>query len=159
MWRKTRQPSSATCFGSDPNRNWDYRWNTGGTSTNPCSDIFPGASPFSEPETLALSRLYASVPDLAIYIAQHSFSQMWLYPPGWTTNPAIGNQAILHQIGEAAAQATRDFSGFNYRVGTPGALLGEFIGFIYFQIIVINSYTFTNKKESQVETLWIGLNK
>lgn len=27
LWRKTRSPTSnPSCFGADPNRNWDYQW-------------------------------------------------------------------------------------------------------------------------------------
>lgn len=26
MWRKTRTPYTATCYGADPNRNWGHMW-------------------------------------------------------------------------------------------------------------------------------------
>lgn len=26
MWRKTRYPFTATCYGADPNRNWGHQW-------------------------------------------------------------------------------------------------------------------------------------
>lgn len=28
LWRKTRKPYGSFCKGSDPNRNWGYRWNS-----------------------------------------------------------------------------------------------------------------------------------
>ena len=38
------------CVGVDPNRNWGYHWNEGGTSDNPCSDIYMGPEAWSEVE-------------------------------------------------------------------------------------------------------------
>ncbi|GAA0466452.1 M14 family zinc carboxypeptidase [Streptomyces olivaceiscleroticus] len=55
MWRKTRSVvRGSTCRGTDMNRNWDYQWSTGGSSTNPCSDTYAGPRAFSEPEASAL---------------------------------------------------------------------------------------------------------
>lgn len=86
LWRKTRIPYGA-CYGADPNRNWDYRWNTGGASNNPCSDIFAGPFPFSENSTRTLSEFIASVSsNLKVYLAIHSFSQMLLFPYGHTSD-------------------------------------------------------------------------
>jgi hypothetical protein len=36
------------------NRNFGYKWLTGGSSTNPCSETFAGPSADSEPETQAI---------------------------------------------------------------------------------------------------------
>jgi murein tripeptide amidase MpaA len=50
-WRKTRSVNDGnTCDGVDPNRNWDYMWNTGGSSANSCSDAYMGPGPMSEVE-------------------------------------------------------------------------------------------------------------
>lgn len=53
MWRKTRSTTSSPlgCRGADPNRNWGYMWNTGGSSNAPCDDTFHGEAAFSEVET------------------------------------------------------------------------------------------------------------
>lgn len=86
MWRKTRVPYGL-CFGADPNRNWGYRWNTGGASSIPCSDIYAGPRPYSEPSTLAMANFVsriADTEDLFAYISLHSFSQMILLPYGYT---------------------------------------------------------------------------
>ncbi|KAJ8302919.1 hypothetical protein KUTeg_019315, partial [Tegillarca granosa] len=54
MWRKTRSKYSGhLCHGVDPNRNWDFHWNEGGTSRDPCSDTYSGPSAFSEIENAA----------------------------------------------------------------------------------------------------------
>lgn len=51
----------------------------GGASNDPCSEIFAGPKPFSEPETLALSEFIKTL-NLQFYIAFHSYSQQILYP-------------------------------------------------------------------------------
>lgn len=76
MWRKTRQPTSSLCFGTDPNRNFDYLWFTGGASNNPCSETYAGPNAFSEPETRALSTYYDSMhKNVSAYISFHSYGQ------------------------------------------------------------------------------------
>jgi len=51
MWRKTRSPNQgSTCIGTDPNRNFPYRWNSGGSSGSPCSEIYHGKESQSEIE-------------------------------------------------------------------------------------------------------------
>merc|ERR1712198_360784 len=47
----------------DPNRNWDAAFGTTGVSRNPCSDIYPGPHPWSEPETRSLSQTIMSLKD------------------------------------------------------------------------------------------------
>ena len=56
-----------------------------GFSTEPCSDIYVGKSPFSEPETESLSKYLLKQNPIA-YISLHSFSQMWLLPFGYSKN-------------------------------------------------------------------------
>ena len=55
-WRKNMNPNTEVenpdaCAGVDLNRNYDAEWMHGGTSTNPCSTIYGGTEPFSEPES------------------------------------------------------------------------------------------------------------
>lgn len=87
MWRKTRVPYGI-CYGADPNRNWGYRWNTGGTSDHPCSEIYCGPHPYSEPSVSALAKFVSQVAeteDLLAYLSIHSYSQMILLPYGYTS--------------------------------------------------------------------------
>ncbi|XP_037784648.1 carboxypeptidase B-like, partial [Penaeus monodon] len=54
LWRKNRAPSSVPeCFGVDLNRNFDFYWGGVQASMDPCSDLYQGSNPFSEPETRA----------------------------------------------------------------------------------------------------------
>lgn len=85
MWRKTRTPYGS-CYGADPNRNWGYRWNTGGASSNPCSDTFAGPNPFSERSTSTMSQFFTGISSRVVgYISFHSYSQLLLFPYGHTT--------------------------------------------------------------------------
>jgi carboxypeptidase A4 len=61
LWRKNRRnPELGECSGTDLNRNFDFKWSGQGTSPNPCSEIYTGASPFSEPESQAIKNYLAS---------------------------------------------------------------------------------------------------
>lgn len=56
MWRKNRNKNGiiSLCPGVDLNRNFNFKWNQGGTSNLTCSDIYAGSSGNSEPETKSL---------------------------------------------------------------------------------------------------------
>jgi carboxypeptidase T len=92
-WRKNRQANSgSSCAGVDLNRNYGYHWGTGGSSTNPCSEVYMGAGAFSEPETQNVKTFVESRPNLKVLLTFHTFSELILYPWGYTyddvTNPA-----------------------------------------------------------------------
>jgi hypothetical protein len=82
-WRKNRRGN----HGVDLNRNWDIAWGGAGSSSNRFSDVYRGTAPFSEPETAALRDL-ARRERIALHIDFHSFSQLLLYPWGWSDKPA-----------------------------------------------------------------------
>merc|ERR1712168_1192411 len=52
LWRKTRSDTGSIwgCKGVDPNRNWGFHWGESGASSDKCSEIYPGATAFSEVE-------------------------------------------------------------------------------------------------------------
>lgn len=75
--------ASFSCTGTDANRNWDFKWLTGGSSKNPCTDTYAGSKAFSEPETRALSNyILSQKDDIEMYISLHAYSQFWLLPWG-----------------------------------------------------------------------------
>ncbi|XP_047735826.1 carboxypeptidase B [Hyalella azteca] len=85
LWRKTRSKHhDSPCFGADLNRNFGYMWNSGGSSGDPCSDIFRGVKPFSEPESRALRDFLLLHRDqLKVYVSIHAYKQLWMYPWGY----------------------------------------------------------------------------
>ncbi len=91
-WRKNRQPNSgAAAVGTDLNRNWGYNWGCcGGSSGTPSSSTYRGPSAFSAPETKALrdfvnSRVVGGVQQIKANIDWHTYSQLVLWPFGYTT--------------------------------------------------------------------------
>jgi len=122
MWRKTRTPYS-TCFGADPNRNWGYRWNTGGSSNNPCSETYAGPRAFSEVETESVSQYIRTIGrNLQVLLSVHSYSQLLLIPYGHTTQH-LENYNQVRDIGLKAAQSLSRRYGTRYTVGNGAEIL------------------------------------
>ncbi|SBT53916.1 Zinc carboxypeptidase [Micromonospora narathiwatensis] len=91
-WRKNRQPNSGSSnVGTDLNRNWGYQWGCcGGSSGSTSSETYRGPSAFSAPETQALrnfvnSRVVGGVQQIKANIDFHTYSQLVLWPFGYTT--------------------------------------------------------------------------
>ncbi|TYC06556.1 zinc carboxypeptidase [Micromonospora sp. WP24] len=91
-WRKNRQPNSgSSAIGTDLNRNWSYQWGCcGGSSGSTSSETYRGPSAFSAPETQALrnfvnSRVVGGVQQIKANIDFHTYSQLVLWPFGYTT--------------------------------------------------------------------------
>lgn len=115
LWRKNRQPTPGTVdVGTDPNRNWGDQWGCcGGSSANPASDSYRGAAPFSAPETARLrdwvnSRVIGGVQQITAHIDFHSFSELVLWPYGFTTDatgPGLteSDAATFRKLGEQMA--------------------------------------------------------
>ncbi len=83
MWRKNRRPID-DCFGVDLNRNYSYGWGLNpGSSDNPCSDLYRGPEPFSEPETQATRALMEQAQP-SIAFSMHTFGDKFLSPYGYT---------------------------------------------------------------------------
>ncbi|SDJ50702.1 Proprotein convertase P-domain-containing protein [Actinokineospora alba] len=115
-WRKNRQPNAGSSYvGTDMNRNWDYKWGCcGGSSGSPSSDTYRGPSAESAPEVKAVSnwvrsRVVSGVQQLKTAIDFHSYSELVLWPFGWTyddTAPGLTaeDQKVFSTMGRAMAQ-------------------------------------------------------
>lgn len=120
-WRKNTNPTSpcsSGTYGVDLNRNHDFQWGVAGASDNPCSDVFRGPSPSSEPETVALQNLVRSLfpdqrgPNLTdaapastagVFVTVHSFANLILWPWGDTFTQAPNSQELT-VLGQRMAQ-------------------------------------------------------
>nr|CAD7256038.1 unnamed protein product [Timema shepardi] len=123
MWRKTRSPSNILCRGADPNRNWGFQWNTGGSSSLACSDTFHGSSAFSEIETRTLSEYITTIASkLKVYVSIHSYMQMLLLPYGFTRT-RVSNYNSLLDIGQKSIASLASRYGTQYSVGNVVDLL------------------------------------
>lgn len=82
MWRKNRSRNANGTFGTDLNRNYSFKWGTGGSSTNPNSDTYMGTKPFSEPETINIKNYVEVHENITTLLSFHTYSQLILYPWG-----------------------------------------------------------------------------
>ena len=88
------------------NRNWGFHWGESGISDYPCSDIYLGSSPFSEPETMNIKNYVESLtPTPALAHSFHSYSQLWLWPYGFDYSSRPDNWREIKQLAEDAADA------------------------------------------------------
>lgn len=51
-----------------------------GSSNYPCSEIYAGPKPFSEPEIRSLAEFIKTFDNIKLYISFHSYSQLVLFP-------------------------------------------------------------------------------
>merc|ERR1719192_588189 len=67
-----------SCYGVDPNRNWDFHWAESGASNNPCSETFAGPSAFSEVEMQNIRDFVTGLePAPVLSTCFHSYSHNW----------------------------------------------------------------------------------
>ncbi|XP_049878174.1 zinc carboxypeptidase-like [Pectinophora gossypiella] len=117
MWRKNRRQVTSTVYGVDLNRNWNSNFMAEGVSLNPDAQTYPGAGPFSEPETRTLSSFIRTIADsIDMYISFHSYSQLLLVPYGNTTDP-LDNYEDAINIGRRAMGALSVRYGTQYVTG------------------------------------------
>jgi len=118
MWRKTRSGPRQGCYGVDPNRNYPYKWGYAGTSTNPCSEIYQGPSPLSEPECLAHANFINAHNDsFYAYLTLHSYGENWIYPWGYATGTYPPDVNDLKALGNDAYTAIKAVYNTRYHVG------------------------------------------
>ncbi|XP_077791495.1 carboxypeptidase A1-like isoform X1 [Podarcis muralis] len=118
MWRKTRsQNSGSSCIGVDPNRNWDAGFGEAGSSGNPCTETYRGPYPNSEPEVKAIVDFVKSHGNIKAFVSIHSYSQLLLYPYGYTSKKAA-DQAELDALAQKAVEALTSLHGTKYRYGS-----------------------------------------
>ncbi|CAL8289221.1 unnamed protein product [Lota lota] len=118
MWRKNRSVrENSTCAGVDLNRNFDANWCTEGASHQPCSEIYCGLFPESEPESSAVARFLRQWKEaVALYVTIHSYSQMLLFPYSCTTDLAENHNDLLAMVKEAAQMIRRYYKN-TYKYG------------------------------------------
>ena len=122
-WRKNRRDNGDGTYGVDLNRNYDYMWgyDEEGSSQYSDSDVYRGSSAFSEPETQAIRDLFAQRNFQAL-ITFHSYSQVILYPWGYTDQPAP-DYALLDQIAAEMSARIQAVNGTFYDYGQAGESL------------------------------------
>lgn len=97
MWRKTTtQYENDLCQGTDANRNWDFHWAESGASSDSCSQTYHGPEAFSEVEARNVRDFLLAHKDQVKYFQTlHSYSQLILFPWGYTEENAPGKTRLL----------------------------------------------------------------
>ncbi len=113
-WRKNTNENycspTSTSRGADLNRNFEFQWGCcGGSSGSECSETYRGPLAASEPETQAIQAYVRSefpdqrgdglndaAPDdaMGIFLDIHSYSQLVLWPWGFTSTVAPNGTAL-----------------------------------------------------------------
>ncbi len=120
-WRKNTNQTYCSEYlntrGADLNRNFEFQWDSGGSSTYGCDDTYRGTTPASEPETQAVQaydRLLfpdqrgpfiseaAPITTTGVFIDLHSYGDLVLWPWGYTYDPAP-NDLGLARLGQKFA--------------------------------------------------------
>ncbi|XP_059112529.1 carboxypeptidase A1 [Peromyscus eremicus] len=118
MWRKTRSRTQGSlCVGADPNRNWDAGFGLAGASSNPCSDTYHGKFANSEVEVKSIVDFVTNHGNIKAFISIHSYSQLLLYPYGYTSQPAPDKEE-LDQLAKSAVTALTSLYGTKYKYGS-----------------------------------------
>jgi carboxypeptidase T len=117
-WRKNRQPNAgSSAVGTDLNRNWSWQWGCcGGSSGTFSSETYRGAAPFSAPETrvvrdFVISRAVGGVQQIKANIDFHTYSELVLWPYGYTTADTAPQQSA--DDANAAATLGRQMAATN----------------------------------------------
>jgi carboxypeptidase T len=110
LWRKNRRNNGNGTFGVDLNRNYSYRWGTGGASGRTSHETYRGPAPFSEPESSAVRDFLRARTNVKTLLSFHTYSELILYPWGHT-NDAI-NVSRDRQAFEIMAQTMSKWNGY-----------------------------------------------
>ncbi|XP_032081575.1 mast cell carboxypeptidase A-like [Thamnophis elegans] len=124
FWRKNRSNASrSNCIGVDINRNFDVAWSTADSSRNPCEETYCGSAPESEPETKAVASFIRShLSSIKGYLTMHSYSQMILFPFGYTYEKTA-NYKELNELAKRAVKAIASLYGKEYNYGTSASTI------------------------------------
>lgn len=127
FWRKTRKPNwGSRCIGTDPNRNWNYKWGFPGASTDPCDEAFRGSHAFSEVEVRNVATFLRSLSEegrIAGYMDVHAYSQLWMTPWGYTRQPTRDHRELM-RVSKKAVEAIRKAGyGTSYRYGPSSVII------------------------------------
>ncbi len=137
-WRKNTNQAycgaTSTSRGADLNRNFAFQWGCcDGSSSSQCAETYRGPSPASEPEVQAVQNymraifpdqradpLTSPAPDDAtgVYMDIHSYSQLVLWPWGFTSTVAPNGPA-LQTLGRKFAYFNNYEPGSRPSVSTP----------------------------------------
>ncbi len=110
-WRKNARDNNGDMVfneaddGVDLNRNYDYLWGASGATSDPTEYTYGGPYGFSEPETQAI-RDFSMDHDFVFASNYHTYSQLILYPWGWTYEDTQDHDLFVSVAWELEARIT-----------------------------------------------------
>ncbi|EKG09239.1 Peptidase M14 carboxypeptidase A [Macrophomina phaseolina MS6] len=123
MWRKNRQSTpSESCVGRDINRNWPHKsWSQpGGASDSPCEQDYRGLSAGDGVETKALKAHLDSIAagkGVQLYMDIHAYSQLWMYPYGYTCSGTVPDVAEYKKLADGAVAVVKAVHNTTFEAG------------------------------------------
>jgi len=123
MWRKnlSKNPGS-TCVGVDLNRNFPEGYGVG-ASNQPCSEVFKGAAPLTEPESRAIDNYIRNTKNIRAAVSVHSYGNVLIFPWGYKEEPHP-RKAQLRQMANMISADVKQRTGEIYRPGTSKEVFG-----------------------------------
>ncbi|XP_063971409.1 carboxypeptidase B-like [Lytechinus pictus] len=148
MWRKTRKPLPlSSCYGVDPNRNWDYQWLA---SSIKCSEAYPGPNPFSEIEVSSVTDYITNLNNdrgVLAFIDFHAYGEMWMTPCGYTTELPKDNKEQIEVATESVKALQSVYEGetvYDTNVGPIATVIyqayGSSVDWTYGALGIVHSY-------------------
>ncbi len=110
LWRKNRRHNTDGSEGVDLNRNYGHHWGEGGASDNGDSEVYHGPSAFSEPETLNIKTFFESHSNISIDLTFHTFSELILFPWGYTNDRISDQKAFM--VHKTMAETMAKWNGY-----------------------------------------------
>ena len=158
MQRKNgRETCNGGVDGVDLNRNYSFMWGLDdqGSSSNGCDETYRGTSPFSEPESSAISA-FVEEHDFPIALNYHSYSNLLIYPFGYSYDNPMDQDDLntFIEIGEELVSVN------GYALGTGPDLLypvnGEACDWMYG---VHGVFAYTPEVGSGQDGFWPATNR
>ena len=107
MWRKNRR-KNRWGTGVDNNRNYSYKWGGFGASGSSWADTYRGPSAMSEVENQVIENLQVEH-GFSAAISFHSYSELILWPWGYTASMQTRDQAFFLKHGTVMGQIMDDY--------------------------------------------------
>ncbi|KAL3086377.1 hypothetical protein niasHT_033495 [Heterodera trifolii] len=139
LWRRTRSgpiksnskvcgsddsDEEEFCYGVDPNRNFPFHWGQAGVSKCPCSQVYNGERPLSEPECANLAKfISANTGTIKAYLTLHAYSNLIIHPYGFERHFYPENVAEILRVANSMAKAIVQAGGEKFRVGSAPDIL------------------------------------
>lgn len=82
-----------------------------GSNDNPCSETYHGPYPHSEPEVSAIVKFITDHGNVKALISIHSYSQMIMYPYGYSLDPVSSEEELVRLAAEGWGWHRADSQG------------------------------------------------